>query len=86
MNRMCRETLPQSWRRRQLAISDLLRHAKIVTDPIRLEHLNAKIAKREPAIEGEPLRVRRQPTAQDGRPIRSNSSQFDSVRRAQDDY
>lgn len=79
MNHMCREMLPQAWRRRQLAISDLLRHAKIVTDPITLERLNAHVAKRKAAIEGELTRVRRQP-AQGGSPIRGDSSPFDRVR------
>ena len=40
MNRMCHETVTQTWRRRQVAISDLLRHAKVVTDPRTLEHLD----------------------------------------------
>jgi hypothetical protein len=53
MNRLCRKPMTQAWRRRQLAIWDLLRHAKIVTDPNILQHLNAKVAKRKAAIQGE---------------------------------
>jgi hypothetical protein len=66
MNRMCHKTATQTWRRRQLAISDLLRHAKIVTDPTTLAHLNAQVAKREAASEGELLRAEAQPASQSG--------------------
>jgi hypothetical protein len=81
MTRMCRETMMPTWRRRQLAISDLLRHAKIVTDPHTLEHLNAQVAKREAAVEGELLRARRQAAPQGGGLIRSDSPQSDGVLR-----
>ena len=73
MRRMCRETMTQTWRRRQLAISDLLRHAKIVTDPNILQHLSAKAAKRNAATEGVLPRPGRQP-AQRGRLVGSDSS------------
>jgi hypothetical protein len=66
MKRMCRETMTQTWRRRQLAISDLLRHARIVTDPNTLEDLKAQAVKRE--------------AAQGGRLTSIDSSQFDGVR------
>ena len=79
MNRMCHETMTQTWRRRQLAISDLLRHAKVVTDPRTLEHLNAQVAKRESAIECELPCVGRQPSSQGRRLIRHHSH-FEGVR------
>jgi hypothetical protein len=66
MNRICRETMTQTWRRRQLAISDLLRHAKIVTDPNTLKYLKAQAVKRD-APKG-------------GRRTHNDSSQFDGVR------
>jgi hypothetical protein len=80
MSRMCREPVTQAWRRRQLAISDLLRHAKIVTDPNILQHLNAKVAKRNAATQGELPRPGRQPVSKRGRLVRSDSSHFDHVR------
>lgn len=81
MNRMCRETVTQIWRRRQLAISSLLHHAKIVTDPTVLQHLNAKVEKRKALTQGELARVARQPASHSGRRlVRSDSSQFDSIR------
>jgi hypothetical protein len=80
MNHMCRETVTQVWRRRQLAISDLLHHAKVVTDPNILRHLNAKVAKRKAAIQGEVPPVGRRPASQSGRFVRSDSSQFDRIR------
>jgi hypothetical protein len=61
MRRMCRETMTQTWRRRQLAMADLLRHAKIVTDPGKLEYLNAQVAKRKARTEGDHPHARRQP-------------------------
>jgi hypothetical protein len=80
MNGMCRETVTQIWRRRQLAISDLLHHAKVVTDPNILRHLNAKVAKRKAAIQGEVPAVGRRSASRSGRFVRSDSSQFDRVR------
>jgi len=80
MNRICRETATQIWRRRQLAISSLLHHAKIVTDPNLLQHLNAQVAKRKAAPQGEVQRARRQPALQSGRLVRSDSSRFDRIR------
>ncbi len=52
MKRLCHETATQTWRRRQLAVTELLRHAKIVTDPITLEYLNAQVALRRSKSEG----------------------------------
>lgn len=43
MRTMCRDTATP-WRRQQVAVADLLRHAIIVTDPQKLAQLNAKVA------------------------------------------
>jgi|HubBroStandDraft_6_1064221.scaffolds.fasta_scaffold00771_11 hypothetical protein len=80
MNRMCRETVTQVWRRRQLAISDLLHHAKIVTDPNILQHLNAQVAKRKAALQSERPRGESQLLSQGGCLARSDPSHFDRVR------
>jgi hypothetical protein len=48
MNRMCRKFLP-SWLRRQWDVAELLRHAKIVTDPETLAYLKAEAGKRREA-------------------------------------
>jgi hypothetical protein len=63
MKRPCHERMTQTWRRRQLAVTELLRHAKIVTDPITLENLNAQVALRRARAEGDPQRARRQPAS-----------------------
>jgi len=60
MKRRCHETMTQTWRRRHLAVTDLLRHAKIVTDPIRLEYLNAQVALRKASAEGDRQLAKRQ--------------------------
>jgi hypothetical protein len=61
MKRMCRGTITQTWHRRQLAVMDLLRRAKIVTDPNKLEYLNARVAERKARTEGDLQRAGRQP-------------------------
>jgi hypothetical protein len=63
MRRLCHNTTTQTWRRRQLAVTELLRHAKIVTDPITLEYLNAQVALRRARAEGDRQRARRQPAS-----------------------
>jgi hypothetical protein len=63
MKRLCHETATQTWRRRQLAVTELLRHAKIVTDPITMEYLNAQVALRRARAEGERQQARRQPAS-----------------------
>ena len=45
MNRTCRKSLTSSWRRRQASIANLLRHARIVTDPKKLAYLKAEARK-----------------------------------------
>jgi hypothetical protein len=52
MRRMCHE-MTQGWGRRQLAVTALLRRAKVVTDPNKLEYLNAQVAKRKGRMEGD---------------------------------
>ena len=63
MRSLCHNTTTQTWRRRQLAVTELLRHAKIVTDPITLEYLNAQVALRRAKAEGDRQRARRQPAS-----------------------
>jgi hypothetical protein len=63
MRSLCHNTTTQTWRRRQLAVTELLRHAKIVTDPITLEYLNAQVALRRARAEGDRQRARRQPAS-----------------------
>jgi hypothetical protein len=41
--RMCRQMSSFSSRRRQLAIAELLRHARVVSDPQKLAALNARL-------------------------------------------
>ena len=47
---MCRE-MTSSLGRRQLAVTELLRHARIVTDPKTLAFLNAEVARRNAGTE-----------------------------------
>ncbi len=63
MRRLCHVRMTQTWRRRQLAVTELLRHAKIVTDPITLEYLNAQVALRRARAEGDTQRARCQPAS-----------------------
>jgi len=58
MKGTCRKMMTQTWRGRQLAVTDLLRHAKIVTDPNTLEYLNAQVAPRRASAEGDRPRAR----------------------------
>ena len=44
MKQTCRE-MTSSLRRRQLTVTELLRHARIVTDPKTLARLNAEVAR-----------------------------------------
>jgi hypothetical protein len=59
MKNMCRSMTASTWRTRQLAVTELLRHATVVTDPRRLAYLNAEVAKNKPATTGGVLRVSR---------------------------
>jgi hypothetical protein len=46
MRRICRRRLGQSWRRRQRASEELLRHLRVVTDPAKLAYLYAEAKRR----------------------------------------
>jgi hypothetical protein len=63
MKRSCHNMATQTWGRRQLAVTALLHHAKVVTDPSRLEYLNAQVAKRKTRAEAALPRTRRQPVS-----------------------
>ena len=61
MQRMCREVASHAWRARQRAAAELLRHARIVTDPIKLAFLKAEVLKRRARPEGDRLRAGHKP-------------------------
>jgi len=61
MKRTCREAAIPTWRERQLAMTELLRRARIVTDPEKLAHLNAKAAQRKARVAHEALRTAETP-------------------------
>jgi len=63
MKRMCREPVMEAWSRRQLAVTALLRHAKVVKDPRKLEYLNAQLAKRKARAARDLRRAQRQPAS-----------------------
>jgi hypothetical protein len=62
MKRMCRELATHTWSRRQCAMMELLRHARIVTDPNKLTSLKVEVAKRKARTEGPPLNAEHQPS------------------------
>jgi len=51
MKRMCREN--PGWRRERLAWEELVRHIKIVSDPIKLAQLNAELERRKRKEQGK---------------------------------
>jgi len=55
MQRVCRKTTAPIWRRRQWAMTELLRRARVVTDPKKLACLNAKVATRKAETESNSL-------------------------------
>jgi len=55
MQRMCRKVSAPAWRRRQLAMTEVLRHARVVRDPNKLAYLNTEVAKRKAKTESEAL-------------------------------
>jgi hypothetical protein len=59
MQRTCREMVMHTSFRRQLAMTELLRHAKIVTDPAKLKYLKTRVANGKAMAEGDALRARR---------------------------
>jgi hypothetical protein len=60
MQRMCRKIAAPIWRRRQLAMTELLRHARVVTDPNKLDFLTAEVARRKVRAESDVLVVKRE--------------------------
>jgi hypothetical protein len=52
MKSTCRAVIRPTWRTRQLAVAELLRQATVVSDPVRLAYLNAKVAESERTSEG----------------------------------
>jgi hypothetical protein len=61
MKGQCRATIRPTWRTREMAVTELLRHATVVSDPVRLAYLNAEAAKNKGKTEGGAPRVRRRP-------------------------
>ena len=61
MKHMCHEMFVSSTRRRQLAVTELLRRARIVTDPKKLADLHAQAGrlKHETGSDGLRLRIDR---------------------------
>ena len=55
MQRMCRKISASAWRRRQFAMTEVLRHARVVRDPNKLAYLNTEVAKRKAKAEGDAL-------------------------------
>ena len=55
MQRLCRKTRAPIWRRRQWEMTELLRRARVVTDPQKLACLNAKVAMRKAGTESNSL-------------------------------
>jgi hypothetical protein len=60
MKDRCRE-MTSSRRRRQLSVTELLRHGRIVTDPEKLACLDAEVARRKGKAEGDRLRAKPEP-------------------------
>lgn len=58
MKRMCRRIATTTWWRRQLAVIELLRNARVVTDPNKLACLKAKVASRKLGSESDTLQVK----------------------------
>ena len=67
MKHRCRGTLNSSIRRRQFAIVELLRHARVVTDPLMLAYLTAKVARCKGEAERERVRAKLDPRVLDSR-------------------
>ena len=57
MKRMCRRIATTTWRRRQLAVTELLRNARVVSDPVKIASLKAKVARRD----GNALHIKCEP-------------------------
>lgn len=61
MRRLCRTTTTSIWRRRLLVMTELLRRARVVTDPKQLALLNAKVARRKAGPERAALAGKHEP-------------------------
>jgi hypothetical protein len=57
MKHRCRK-MRSLMRRRQLAVAELLRHARIVTDPEKLAGLDAEVARRKGKAESDRLNAK----------------------------
>ena len=55
----CRKTTAATWHRRQLAMTELLRRARVVTDPKKLACLQAQVATRKASSESDALGSKR---------------------------
>jgi hypothetical protein len=60
MQRLCRKLTAPIWRRRQLAVTELLRRARVVTDPKKLAWLNATVATGRARTESDALGSKRE--------------------------
>ncbi len=58
MKRMCRRIGTTTWCRRQLAMSELLHNARVVTDPNTLARLKAEAARRELGSKNDTVHVK----------------------------
>ena len=47
MKHACRKIAPTTWRRRLLAMTELLHNASVITDPNTLARLDAEVARRK---------------------------------------
>ena len=79
MKQMCRE-ITSSLRRRQLAVTELLRHARIVTDPKTLAHLNAEVARCKGESEGATSEQNPRRRGRARRSVRTNRFGFNPAR------
>jgi hypothetical protein len=53
MERLCRQFVTPSWRKRQLIWQEVFPHARVVTDVKKMAQLNADVAKRKRKEEGD---------------------------------
>ena len=60
MKHRCRK-IRSVMRRRQVVVAELLRHARIVTDPEKLAGLNAEVARRKGNTESDRLNAKSEP-------------------------
>lgn len=58
MKRACRRIATTTWRSRQLAVTELLHNAKVVTDPNKLAYLKAEVARRKLGSGSDSLHVK----------------------------